>query len=152
MVYLDGISIDRVRRLRTGIFPLTSGEGGGGDVSGRPSGLKIKSASDAVDVNALADEIESGDDATFHASEVDGAALNPAGGDEFIFVGGLASSLETRGLQGIYEVCRGGFGEVTPCHFIADAATGDDSFPEATWNGRNGSITNELGTLVSADF
>lgn len=97
-------------------------ESGGGDVGGGPGGLEIESASDAVDVDALADEVEPGDDATFHAPEVDGTSLNAPGGDELVFVGGLAGGLEAGGLQGICQICRGGFGEVAPRHFIANAA------------------------------
>ena len=74
---------------------------GGGEVGGGPGGLKVETAGDAVDVEALADEIKPGRDATFHGAEVNGRSPDATGGDEFIFVSRLAFRLEAGGLQGV---------------------------------------------------
>ena len=76
-------------------------DGGGGYVGSGPSGLEVETAGDAVDVEALADEIKPGRNATFHGAEVNGRSPDATGGDKFVFVSRLAFRLEAGGLQAI---------------------------------------------------
>ena len=54
-----------------------------------PGGLEIESAGDAVDIEALAGEVEPRDDSALHGLEIDLLEINAAAGDEFIRVCGF---------------------------------------------------------------
>ena len=59
-----------------------------------PGGLEIEAAGDAVDIEAFAGEVEAGDEAAFHAAEVDLLEADAAAGDEFLLVGGFSLNFE----------------------------------------------------------
>jgi hypothetical protein len=64
-----------------------------------PGGLEVEAAGDAVDIEAFAPEVESGDLATLHGSEVDFFQAHAAAGHEFVFVGSIALFLNVRVLR-----------------------------------------------------
>ena len=60
------------------------------DAAGGPGGLEVEAAGDAVEVEAFACEVETGDMFALHAAKIDFFEVDAATGDEFIFIGGLA--------------------------------------------------------------
>ena len=64
--------------------------------AGRPGGLKIKTAGDAVNVKQFAGKIQSGANPAFHRLEIHLAQTHAAAGDEFILVQALARHLKFR--------------------------------------------------------
>ena len=60
---------------------------------GGPGGLEIEATRDAVQVDALSGEMESGNGSAFHAAEVDGLAADATAGHNLILVGGFADGL-----------------------------------------------------------
>ena len=121
-------------------------------MGGRPRGLEIEAASDAVEVNAFADKVEARGAAALHGAEIDGVALDAAGGDELVLVGGLAFGLEAGGLEGVGQGAGGGFGKLAPSREVGDFAGGDEALPQAAGNRRDGGVADELGALGLADF
>lgn len=56
-----------------------------GDSSGRPRGLEIEAARDAIDVEAFAGKVEARDELAFHGFKIDFFEPDPAAGDEIVF-------------------------------------------------------------------
>jgi hypothetical protein len=87
------------------------------DPSAGPCGLEIESAGDAIDIEALAREVQAGDDATLHPAEINFLQSNPATGDEFVFVGCFAFDLKSTIRELIYQYVFTIFGELRPLGF-----------------------------------
>ena len=68
-----------------------------------PGGLEVETASDAVDVEDFACEIEVGHMTAFEGGEVDGLQGHSATGDELILEGGTTGYLENIILQDVYQ-------------------------------------------------
>lgn len=98
-------------------------------MAGGPSGLEVETASDAVDIEDFACEMEAWAEFAFHGFEVNFFEIYTAGGDEFIFVGAFAFDGEC-GLGELedkfFEMLIGG---TAPMGVLGDADKTGERFP-----------------------
>ncbi len=91
--------------------------------------MEIKSACDAIDVEALASEVQTADNATLHPAEIDFFKHHPAAGDEFVLVGRLTfymkSAIGELMHQGVFTI----FGKLRPLGFCRDAGGFEQTLP-----------------------
>ena len=100
-----------------------------------PGRLEIKSACDAVDIEALAGEVEAGDALALHCFEINFFKGDAAAGDELILIGGLALDIEA-GVDEFFD--EGGFfvfGELGPFLVFGDTNHFDQALPEPAGEG-----------------
>ena len=85
-----------------------------------PSGLKIETARNAIDIETFTGEVKTGNFSTFHSSKVNFLQAHTSAGHEFLFVRGLALNLETSrnelGGQGVTMFAR----KLRPLGFVGN--------------------------------
>lgn len=97
---------------------------------GGPSGLKIESTGDAVDVQHLAGEKQSGCDAAFHGLKIDVPQINATARHKFLFERGFAADLKRIIEDGIQQPVAFLFPEVIPRRVAVAAALRNEVFPK----------------------